>query len=166
MLRGSGMLRREVVKTGLVDGQSAHGMWSLPGYAVGKTPLRLPLGNSDQSGKVLIVMSSFSQLLTAAKAQITGPSWAVSLTNPARIEACRQAAQNARRRAQAYAEALGAQLGSVVFMHEPDVQLHGGEIEQMKMLGRDTSTSDVAVHPGQLDCAASVDVTFRLEHRT
>src|SRR4051812_40210283 len=49
-----------------------------------------------------------------AGAGIEGVQWYVDADHPARLDACRQAAEAARKRAQAYAEALGLPLGSVV----------------------------------------------------
>ena len=47
-------------------------------------------------------------------ARIEGPRWLISLDNPVRLEAARQAAADARRKAQAYAEGVSAKLGRLV----------------------------------------------------
>jgi uncharacterized protein len=55
-------------------------------------------------------------------ARIDGPHWLISLDNPVRLEAARQAAADARRKAQAYAEGVGAELGQLVRLSEPGEQ--------------------------------------------
>ena len=57
-----------------------------------------------------------------AKARIEGPWWHIALDSPARVEACRQAATDARRKADAYANALGARLGHVLSVVEPGLR--------------------------------------------
>src|SRR5690242_9417087 len=49
-----------------------------------------------------------------AGAGIDGVQWHVDLDDPARLEACRRAAESAHERAQAYADALGFPLGPLV----------------------------------------------------
>ena len=44
---------------------------------------------------------------------MAGPRWWIAPDNPARVEACRQAAAEAKRKAEAYADALGLRLGAV-----------------------------------------------------
>ena len=57
--------------------------------------------------------------LVEASAAITGPEWTLAPTNPAHAEARRAAAEDARLRATAYAEALGLELGPVAWVSEP-----------------------------------------------
>ena len=47
-------------------------------------------------------------------AQVQGPWWRIPPDDPARLQACRLAVDDARARAQAYAEAAGARLGTLV----------------------------------------------------
>lgn len=98
--------------------------------------------------------------------QVSGPTWRLAPDNPARLEACRLAVADARRRAQAYVEALGAALGPVVALaeagtsHGPDgwLRLGPGEFDQPMMM----AASAPAIEPGDIDVAASIDVIFRL----
>ena len=52
-------------------------------------------------------------------APVTGPNWSMAPTNPAYDLARRAAAEDARHRAIAYAEALGLSLGDVAWVAEP-----------------------------------------------
>jgi uncharacterized protein len=99
-----------------------------------------------------------------AKANVRGPSWWIAPDNPARVEACRRAALEARRKAEAYAEALGLRLGAVAEVREsvPGIQplpRPGGTVLAM----RAAADPAVEVDPGELNVAAQVEVTFALE---
>jgi uncharacterized protein len=101
-----------------------------------------------------------------AQARIDGPYWRIALDNPARAEACRQAATDARRKAQAYAEALGVRLGAVVQVVEPGVHVsrprHGTEFVVASAMDMDEAP-EIRVDAGELDIPAVVEVTFNLE---
>jgi hypothetical protein len=93
-------------------------------------------------------------------ARIDGPQWLISLDNPARLEAAKLAAADASRKAQAYAEGVGAKLGSLVRLAEPGVQ-H----ETPVRLARRAALSGGGMHveQGEHEVAASIEATFRLE---
>jgi uncharacterized protein len=57
--------------------------------------------------------------LVEAGAAVTGPTWSLAVTNPAHGEARRAAAEDARLRAQAYADALDVGLGPIAWIAEP-----------------------------------------------
>lgn len=103
-----------------------------------------------------------------AGAEIVGPQWQVARHNPAVAEACRQAGLDARRRAEAYADALGVRLGAVASATEPEVkdglrgEVFGQSFDHAAAL---ESAPAVDVHPGELDVGATVDVVFLLETR-
>jgi len=65
--------------------------------------------------------------LVEAGAAVAGPSWSLNPTNPAYGEARRAAAQDARLRAQAYAEALDVGLGPIAWIAEPGLRRGGSE---------------------------------------
>ena len=100
-----------------------------------------------------------------AAARIAGPWWRIDSDNPARAEACRRAAADARRRAEAYAQTLGARLGAIVEINETEVRLRGGygRFPTGVALAASGEEPEVGLHPGNLDVAAEVDVTFALE---
>ena len=96
-----------------------------------------------------------------AQAQVRGPSWWVAPDNPARVEACRRAAVEAKRKAEAYAEALDLRLGPVVEIREPST----GPSPMPRARGLTLTAAEVAidVDPGELNVEAQVEVTFELE---
>src|SRR5712691_10663657 len=98
-------------------------------------------------------------------ARIAGPRWRMDSDNPARAEACRRAAADARRRAKAYAQTLGARLGAIVEINETQGRLRGryGRLPSGFALAASGEEPEVGLHPGNFDVAAEVDVTFALE---
>jgi uncharacterized protein YggE len=60
--------------------------------------------------------------LVEAGAAVTGPAWSLAPTHPAHGEARRAAAEDARLRATAYAEALGLELGPIAWVSEPGLR--------------------------------------------
>ncbi|HWC31751.1 MAG TPA: SIMPL domain-containing protein, partial [Actinomycetota bacterium] len=63
---------------------------------------------------VAIIGKLMSEATGRARAEVRGPWWGVKPDNAARAEACRLAATDARRKAEAYAAALGKRLGDVL----------------------------------------------------
>lgn len=97
-----------------------------------------------------------------AKAEVRGPVWWIAPDNPARIEACKRAAAEARRKAEAYAEALGMRVGSVAEIREAS---GGGAIPMPRARAMTLAAADtpIEVDPGELNVEAQVQVSFRLE---
>jgi uncharacterized protein YggE len=54
------------------------------------------------------------------QARIDGPSWQIAESNPVRLQAAREAAAQAERKARAYAEGVGARLGPLLKLAEPE----------------------------------------------
>jgi uncharacterized protein len=99
-----------------------------------------------------------------AEARIEGPHWRLRLDNPARAEACRQAAIEARSKAEAYAGALGLGVGEVIRISEPGVGIgRQGESEVFAMASSSGPADEMVVEAGDLDVTAVVEVAFRLE---
>jgi uncharacterized protein YggE len=99
-----------------------------------------------------------------AEARVEGPHWRLRLDNPARTEACRQAATEARRKAEAYAGALGLRIGEVSRISEPGVGLGPrGEPEVFAMASSSGPSDEMVVEAGDLDVTAVVEVAFHLE---
>ena len=84
-------------------------------------------------------------------------------------EVCSQAALQARRKAEAYASALGVKLGPVVRVADPGTAAPqfampvAAPAAQMARSGGPEAAPLVAVDPGTMDLSAAVEVTFRLE---
>ena len=90
-------------------------------------------------------------------AHIDGPRWRIAPDNPVRLEAAREGARDAERKARAYAEGVGMRLGRPLRLAEPEHQLiaraaaAGGRFEAL------------SVDPGEHEVSASIEVTFALE---
>jgi uncharacterized protein len=102
--------------------------------------------------------------IARAKASVRGPTWWIAPGNEARLEACRQAAAEAKRKAEAYADALGLHLGEVAEIREPA----GGGIEPRPLVGpialrAAAPEPSLEVDPGELEVKAQVEVTFHLD---
>ncbi len=92
-------------------------------------------------------------------AQVSGPDWQIAADNPARLEAARQAAADGQRRARAYAEGVGAGLGQLMELREPDNSVRPTRAAAaMKSPGE-----PIPVQTGEQEVTASVQVTFALE---
>jgi uncharacterized protein len=96
--------------------------------------------------------------IARAKASVRGPTWWIAPDNPSRMEACRRATVEAKKKAEAYAEALGLRLGPVAEIKEPDPTTV--PIRPVMMRAADVST--VEVDPGELLVEAQVEVSFHL----
>ena len=118
-----------------------------------------------------VLWLSFYRLLTprpapprrpAAAALPASPPFGPSpLDNPVRLEAARQAAADARRKAQAYAEGLGATLGQLVRLSEP-----GEQHRVFATAARAARREQLPVEPGEHEVTASIEATFLLEPGT
>ena len=99
-----------------------------------------------------------------AKARIQGPWWRIDPDNESLLEACRRAASDARRKAEAYAGSLGLRVGQIVRVKEPRIRepLSSGYMP-LSSRGQEEAQLGLEVHPGAMDVTAAVDVTFQLE---
>jgi uncharacterized protein len=106
------------------------------------------------------------QLVTRATtelgARVDGPRWQIAPENPVRLEAARQAAADGRRKAQAYAEGVGAQLGVLIRLCEPDSAVFPRRsAPRLKPLS--AAAGDMPVEPGEQEVTAVIEVTFALD---
>ena len=86
--------------------------------------------------------------------------------DPARLEAYRQAAQDARRRAETYAEALGLRLRAVESLEEPDSRRWPtGDMEVVHTAALQSGGAEAAVpvNLGTINVQAMLNATFALE---
>ena len=101
--------------------------------------------------------------ISRVRASVHGPAWWISPGNDARVEACRQATLEAKRKAEAYAEALGLRLGSLVEIREPGTRgLAARPLSAGRVLAA-AAEPPINVDPGELQVEATVEVTFLLE---
>jgi uncharacterized protein YggE len=126
------------------------GRRSLGHRAVARASVRL----SDPA----LIGELIARTTTDLGARIDGPHWLISLDNPARLEAARQAAADARRKAQAYVEGAGARLGPLVRLAEP-----GEHHVAFATAARVARQQPLPVEPGEHEVAASIQATFALE---
>ena len=126
------------------------------GYGA-EAQLKVRLDDAEGLGELM------RRAVEVAAADLGGPWWRIAPENPAHDDARVQAAGDARRRATAYAVALGLRVGAVVRITEPglgpDRSAFGGIVAAQSA----RATSDVDVEAGDLDVTAAVEVTFRLE---
>lgn len=92
-------------------------------------------------------------------ARIAGPSWRISMSNPAWLEAATQAASCAKAKAAAYAAGVDARLGALLALSEPE---HGTGMF-MPAARRAAAGSDVHIEAGEQEVTAAVSATFALE---
>lgn len=97
-----------------------------------------------------------------AQALVDGPWWSVAGDNPARLEACGEAARDARRKAEAFAEAASLRVGPIVSIREAvEAPWRGGEM--LSGGARAVSAEEIGIEPGQLEVVASVTIAFTIE---
>jgi uncharacterized protein YggE len=98
-----------------------------------------------------------------AGARVEGPVWVVDADNPARIEAYRLAALDSRRRAEAYAGALGMTLGAVVELTDaPPPAVPMPSPRMMAVRAEADAGAAVPVEGGDVEVTATVQVAFAL----
>jgi uncharacterized protein len=139
-----------------------HNRWVSKGFTATNRVL-LRLDDPEPIGQLL------RDATGAAQARVEGPWWWVALDNPARTQACAEAASEARRKAEAYATALGVELGPPVRVVEPGLT-HRLEVDSMPAPAAmmraggagGTPQPVVTVEAADLDVQAAVEVTFTL----
>jgi uncharacterized protein YggE len=133
------------------DGRSVH-----RGYrATERVRVRL----SDAS----VVGSLMREAVGRAAASVDGPRWRLLRSNPAFAEACAEAARDARRRADAYALALGYRVGAVERATEPTVRIEPPQPAMRLMALEAAPDPELSIEAGDLDVTAAIEVVFLLE---
>ena len=97
---------------------------------------------------------------TELDARVDGPRWQIAPHNPVRLEAARQAAANGQRKAQAYAEGVGARLGAMVRLAEPDSEVLSRRSSTIQALA--ASAGGMPIEPGEQEISAAIVITFTL----
>jgi uncharacterized protein YggE len=106
--------------------------------------------------------------VAAAGAAVTGPRWSLQPANPAHEAARVAAAEDARRRAESYARALGLTLGPVAWVAEPGLRAGDGYVPragpgiQLVAAGRMADEAVEDVTPAELTVDAAVEVGFAI----
>lgn len=149
------------------QGERDGGRWLSKGYRA-TADVRLLVRNAERVGPLI------SAMVEEAGPAVNGPHWRVSPDHPARLEACAKAGAQARGKAEAYAAALGAQLGPIMTATEPGVSappvrrsMRAPAAPAMAMAGAAESGPAAApvidLHPGTQHVQAQIDVVFRIE---
>jgi uncharacterized protein len=150
----SGIAVREHTEWDRKSGEHVH-----RGYSA-LTRLMLRLNDAALVGRLM------NEAIGRANARVEGPWWRIAPTNPSRVEACRRAAEDARRKAEGYASAFGMRLGAVIEITEPGINVgpsRSSEHSRGLMVLADEPLQEVNVQAGSLDVTANVIVTFALQ---
>ena len=99
-----------------------------------------------------------------AQAQVRNIAWQVNADNPAHHQLLGEAALDARRRAEAYVDALGLSLGAVELISEAPITTSPAPLAEQGMMVRamkaPAMASDMSVSGGQIELIAEVHVRF------
>ena len=129
-----------------------HGRRSLGHRAVSRVSVRL--SDPERIGELI------SDATEKLSARIDGPRWIISPDNPIRLEAARSASAAARRKAEAFAEGLGARLGRLIDLSEPGLEpAH----ERLARVAAHAVSQVMPLEPGEQQVAASIVASFELE---
>lgn len=132
------------------------------------------IGHRATSGITVTVrdLDIVGRLLRAAvgdaAAEVRQLQWQVDAEHPVRLELLGDAARDARRRATAYAEALGLRLGAVELISErpivpaPPDRPGPVALRATKEMAADGDGDDLGVEAGRIELRAQVDVRFGL----
>ena len=97
---------------------------------------------------------------TELDARVDGPQWQIAAENPIRLEAARQAAADGQRKARAYAEGVGARLGALIRLAEPESAAFPRRTG--RIMAASAAAGELLVEPGEQDITATIEVTFAL----
>lgn len=128
------------------------------GYiAMSRVVVTLP--DTDRLGRLL------AEAVARTEAALEGPRWDIAPENPSHDESRRRAMADARRRAEAYAEAAGLVLGPLLEVVEVGAEYPR---RNMRLSGAASgyalshSTPEMPAHAEGLQIVAEVDVTYSL----
>lgn len=131
------------------------GRRSLGHRAVARVALRLT--DPDMIGRIV------SRATTEFDARIDGPRWQIAPENPIRLQAASNAAADGQRRAQAYADGVGARLGRLIGLAEPSDRPSGRRAGGLAPLAAAAAEPPMPIEPGEHEVTATIGVTFALE---
>jgi uncharacterized protein YggE len=158
LLDGLGVAKADRSTTGItVEEEHEHtatGHRVVGHRATSQTSVRF--ADPDQVGKLA------SKATDELSARINGLRWLISVDNPVRLEAARQAAANAEQKARAYADGIGAGLGTLMRLSEPGTA-SDDFLQPRRMVRTGYSASlSVPVEAGEQAVTASIEATFAL----
>jgi uncharacterized protein len=106
-----------------------------------------------------VIGRAISRASEDLRASIDGPHWFVTPANPARLEAARQAAADARSKAQAYAAGVGVTLDGLICLVEPDT---AGRPPGIRRVSGAAGGRDMPIDVEEYEVRATIDATFAL----
>jgi uncharacterized protein YggE len=106
-----------------------------------------------------IIGRAISRASEELRASIDGPHWFVTPANPARLEAARQAAADAKSKAQAYAAGFGVTLDGLMCLIEPDTADRPRGIRRVSAAA---GSRDMPIDVEEYEVRATIDATFAL----
>lgn len=127
---------------------------------VGERSVQITLSDLEQAGSLI------RTLYDSAAVEISGPEWELAPDNPVYGQIRRAAAQDARQRAEQYAEGLGLAVGGIAHVSEPGLRTEPpGAARAMAMRTEADSAEEPTIDLGsaEIRVSASVDVSFRIE---
>jgi uncharacterized protein YggE len=130
-----------------------HGRRRLGHRATARVTVRL--ADPDVIGRAI------SRASEELEAGIDGPRWYISPANPARLEAAREAATDARQRAEAYASGVGASLGALIKLTEEAVPW--GKFGPLRLSIQPAGPPPMPIEVEEHEVHAAVEATFALE---
>jgi uncharacterized protein len=159
MLDELGVARRDRSTTGVTVREefdhTHEGRRSLGHQAVASMSVRV--ADTELIGELMMRASD------ELDARIAGPTWRVSTSNPAWLEAATQAAARAKAKAAAFAAGVDAQLGDLMTLSEPAKGVTGATAMAVE---RAAAGPDVNVEAGEQELVATVSATFALRLAT
>jgi uncharacterized protein YggE len=105
-----------------------------------------------------VIGKAISRASEDLQASIDGPHWFVTPDNPARLAAARQAAADARSKAQAYAAGVGVTLDGLICLVEPDTA--DRPPRPIRRLSAAAGSPDMPIDVEEYEVRATIDATF------
>lgn len=133
---------------------TSHGRRSLGHRASARVMVRVT--DLTLAGRVI------SRATKELRASVDGPRWSVSRNNPVRLQAATEAAVDARRKAQAYAAGVEAELGPLVRLSEPDPIRLGRKFTPTGGAAAGNGPDQMPIEAGDHEVAAVIEATFAL----
>ncbi len=127
---------------------------------VGERGVRITIADPAQVGSLI------RALYDAASVEVSGPDWELAEDNPVPAQIRRDAAQDARQRAEQYADGLGLSVGGVAFVREPGIPAEPPGVARALAFQADAELASgptIELSAAEIRLSTSVEVGFRIE---
>lgn len=159
ILSGCGIAEQDRLTSGITVRQERERVadqYVHRGY-VARTTVIVRVADPDMIGRLM------KSAIAEVGAEISGPHWRVAEDNPAHSEVRKAPIADARRRADAYVEALGVRLGAIVEVREPGIGPHATQGLITSDAPYSGSGAELDVEAGDVDVHCAIDVVYRIE---